>query len=80
MRSAAGGLIGGNTFGIGGYFLGKNLQHFRDPMGWVALAAFAVGSCFIWSFFNSPLRKQALVYMFHISLIDILTSLVRMQE
>jgi hypothetical protein len=28
----------------------------------------------------SPLRKHTLVYMFQISLIDILTSLVKMQE
>jgi membrane protein DedA with SNARE-associated domain len=57
IYNAAGGLIWASTFGIGGYFLGKNLQHFLGPMGWVALAAFAVGSYFIWSFFKSNEKR-----------------------
>ena len=57
LYNGAGGLAWANTFGIGGYFLGKNLQHFVGRVGWVALAAFAVGSYFIWSFFKSHEKR-----------------------
>jgi membrane protein DedA with SNARE-associated domain len=57
IYNAAGGLIWASTFGIGGYFLGRNLQHLLGPIGWVALAAFAVGSYFIWSFFKSNEKR-----------------------
>jgi membrane protein DedA with SNARE-associated domain len=57
LYNAAGGLIWASTFGMGGYFLGKNLQHFVGPIGWVALAGFAVGSYFIWSFFKSNEKR-----------------------
>jgi membrane protein DedA with SNARE-associated domain len=57
IYNTAGGLIWASTFGIGGYFLGKNLQHFLGPIGWVALAAFAVGSYFIWSLFKSNEKR-----------------------
>jgi membrane protein DedA with SNARE-associated domain len=53
LYNGAGGLVWASTFGIAGYFLGKNLQHFVGPIGWVALATFAVGSYFLWSFFKS---------------------------
>jgi membrane protein DedA with SNARE-associated domain len=53
LFNAAGGLIWASTFGIDGYFLGKNLQHFVGPIGWVALAGSAVGSYCIWLFFKS---------------------------
>jgi membrane protein DedA with SNARE-associated domain len=55
--NTAGGLIWACTFGIGGYFLGKNLEHFVSPIGWVALAGFAVGSYCIWSFFKSNEKR-----------------------
>jgi membrane protein DedA with SNARE-associated domain len=57
LYNAAGGLIWAGTFGTGGYFLGKNLQNFVGPIGWVALAGFAVGSYCIWSFFKSNEKR-----------------------
>ena len=82
--NAAGGLIWASTFGIGGYFLGKNLQHFVGLIGWVALVQRmfpqTIGARDPCKKLVSPLRKQTLVLMFQLSLIDILTSLVKMQE
>jgi membrane protein DedA with SNARE-associated domain len=57
LYNGAGGLVWASSFGLTGYFLGKNLQHFVGPVGWVALATFALGSYFLWSFFKTHERR-----------------------
>jgi len=53
IYNAAGGVVWAAVFGLGGYLVGKNLQHFLGPIGWVAFASFAVGGYFLWSFYKS---------------------------
>jgi membrane protein DedA with SNARE-associated domain len=57
IYNAAGGLVWANAFGLGGYFLGKNIEHFVGPIGWMALAASAVGGYFLWSFYKSHEKR-----------------------
>ena len=52
IYNATGGLVWATVFGLGGYLVGKNVQHFLGPIGWVALASFAVGGYFLWSFYK----------------------------
>ncbi|MGY2909636.1 DedA family protein [Bradyrhizobium sp. URHC0002] len=53
IYNAAGGVIWATIFGLGGYLVGKNVEQLLGPIGWVALASFAVGGYFLWSFFKS---------------------------
>jgi membrane protein DedA with SNARE-associated domain len=53
IYNATGGLVWATVFGLGGYLVGKNIQHFLGPIGWVAFASFAVGGYFLWSFYKS---------------------------
>jgi membrane protein DedA with SNARE-associated domain len=53
IYNATGGLAWATVFGLGAYLVGKNIQHFLGPIGWVALASFAVGGLFLWSFYKS---------------------------
>jgi membrane protein DedA with SNARE-associated domain len=57
IYNAAGGLVWASTFGVGGYILGKNLQRFVGPIGWMALVTFAAGGFFLWSFFKSHEKR-----------------------
>jgi len=50
IYNAAGGLVWATVFGLGGYLIGKNAQHFLGPLGWLGLASFAIGGYFLWSF------------------------------
>jgi hypothetical protein len=47
------GVIWATIFGLGGYLVGKNVEQLLGPIGWVALASFAVGGYSLWSFFKS---------------------------
>ena len=53
IYNAAGGLVWATIFGLGGFLVGKNVEYFLGPIGWVALASFAVGGYLLWSFFKS---------------------------
>lgn len=57
IYNAAGGLVWASAFGLGGYFLGENIQHFVGPIGWMALATFTVGGYFLWSFYKSHEKR-----------------------
>jgi membrane protein DedA with SNARE-associated domain len=55
--NASGGLVWATTFGIGGYALGQNMQLFARPLGWLALAATAIGAYLLWSFYKTHEEK-----------------------
>ena len=51
--NAAGGLVWAILFGLGGFLVGKNVEYFLGPIGWAALASFALGGYLLWFFFKS---------------------------
>ena len=50
--NATGGVAWAAAFGLGGYALGKNIERLLGPLGWITLAAAAIGSYFLWSFYK----------------------------
>jgi len=51
--NAAGGLVWATAFGAAGYSLGKNLQLFAGPLGWIGFGATAIGAYLLWSFYKT---------------------------
>ena len=50
--NAAGGIVWASLFGVGGYLLGQGIERIAGPVGWVALAAAAVGAVLLWRFYK----------------------------
>lgn len=57
IYNAAGGLVWATVFGAGGYLLGKHVEHLLAPLGWMALAAAAIGGYFLWSFYKNHEKR-----------------------
>ena len=51
--NASGGIVWAAAFGIAGYALGRNMLVFAGPLGWLALAATAIGAYLLWSFYKT---------------------------
>ena len=51
--NAAGGITWATLFGLGGYLLGKGIERIAGPIGYVALAAAAVGAVLFWRFYKT---------------------------
>ena len=49
----SGGIVWATAFGIAGYALGQNMLLFVGPLGWLALAATAIGAYLLWSFYKT---------------------------
>ena len=54
IYNAAGGLVWATIFGLGGFLVGKNVEYFLGPIGWVALASFAVAGILIVVLLQKP--------------------------
>ena len=50
--NAAGGIVWATIFGVGGYLLGKGIEHIAGPAGWVALVLALVGGFLLWRFYK----------------------------
>lgn len=54
--NASGGIVWAAAFGIAGA-LGQNMLLFAGPLGWLALAATAIGAFWLWSFYKTHEEK-----------------------
>ena len=52
LWNASGGIVWASVFGIGGYLLGQSIERIAGPVGYVALAAAAVGAFLLWRFYK----------------------------